>query len=571
MRKVSFANSKFNSMLIMSTFTMLVSYFVILSDTIIAGHIIGESGIAAINIVMPLFSFSNFAAGVISVGTVYLYCRAIGKFKEKRAEGIFGQSLFLAIVSGIVMFLLMIILKEPYLNFMDLSPSVRAEVEEYWKYEQFVILIVPINQLFAEMVYADGDSSLSIWSNITMVIGNILLSIHLCIELGTSGASLGTLIGMLLATGVLFLHFFSSKNNLTFKICFSLSNVKEMIVLTLSDTAIYICWGITGIVLNKLVISHFGDGYLPVLSVAMYLYELTILFDGVGEALSPLAQVYLGEKNYSDEKALVSHALKTCIVEGVLVMILLLGIAPLIPTLYDITSQNLIEPTILATRIIAFSMPFAAASNLMTSQYLIGRKLPISLIFTSFQLLIFVVAFSLLFAKSIGIEAIWISFVISPLLALIISYFYVVLRYGKKYYPWMLEDNEYPIYNHSFVLNEKGIMEMRDLAEEFLKENHIKKSIILRVLLLIEECGMATIAENRGKKIIAEYSLMITRHRIKLIMRDSGKIFDITKTDTEIKDISTYAVSSLMETYEDKKYVTTIQFNRSVLSIPLKK
>ena len=65
MKRVSLARTKFNSLLLSATLTMLVTYLMLLADTLIVGNVVGENGIAAINIVTPLYSAANFVAGPI--------------------------------------------------------------------------------------------------------------------------------------------------------------------------------------------------------------------------------------------------------------------------------------------------------------------------------------------------------------------------------------------------------------------------------------------------------------------------------------------------------------------------
>ncbi len=52
-----FCEKKFSSMLISGTFTKAVMYLMLLSDSIIAGYFIGESGVAGINAITPVTAF----------------------------------------------------------------------------------------------------------------------------------------------------------------------------------------------------------------------------------------------------------------------------------------------------------------------------------------------------------------------------------------------------------------------------------------------------------------------------------------------------------------------------------
>ncbi len=568
MKKASLASKKFNSLLFAATLTMIVTYLMLLSDTVIVGNVVGENGIAAINIVMPIYSGANFVAGLIGMGTAYLYCRSIGEFRNERAACLFSQGVILAAASGVIMFIMMTAFQDAYLDYMNVSEQIRTEAEAYWQYEKFVVLLIPINYLMIEMVYCDGDTFINVMSNLFMVAGNIILSIFLCLKLGTMGASLGTAIGITLATLVLCLHFFRKSNTLRFRAYISLRDTMEMNRLAITDAVTYVCWSVLGIILNKLVITQFGESYLVVLTVVMGVYEFSLIFDGIGEALSPLGEVYLGEKNYDSERNILKYSLKICIMEGIAIMTILFMAAPVVPGIFDITSPEMLPECVTAVRIVAIMMPFSAVAYLMTSQFLLVRKIALASCFAVFQSFTLDAVLCILFSKMAGIKGLWIGIMASPLLSILLFSGYILWRYGKEKFPWMLDESEFPMFSRSFSMTEEEVMAMRTEAERFLRNENVEERTIKRVMLLIEECGIACMEQNEGKDIAAEYTVMVKKDQIILILRDDGKLFDLTETDVDIRSLGAYVLSSLMNQYDDdRQYLTTINFNRSILQV----
>ena len=80
------------------------------------------------------------------------------------------------------------------------------------------------------------------------------------------------------------------------------------------------------------------------------------------------------------------------------------------------------------------------------------------------------------------------------------------------------------------------------------------------VLMLIQEKN-----RNSQKPIHAECTLMIRPDCIKLILRDSGIIFNITDTDSSIGSFRQFFVSNLMLNQKEKFYLVTTGYNRSEL------
>ena len=63
---------KFDSVLFASALESIVSILIAMSDTAITGHIVGEKGLSAMNVVSPIISFTIFLEGLFSVGTCML-------------------------------------------------------------------------------------------------------------------------------------------------------------------------------------------------------------------------------------------------------------------------------------------------------------------------------------------------------------------------------------------------------------------------------------------------------------------------------------------------------------------
>ncbi|MBP8715322.1 MAG: hypothetical protein KBH85_08035, partial [Lachnospiraceae bacterium] len=94
--KCSFIDRKFFSFLLTSSIEMVVTYILLLSDTIIAGWSIGESAVSAVNIVTPVFSAIAFFSILISTGVAFTFSFEIGNFNKEGANEFFGQGVIMA-------------------------------------------------------------------------------------------------------------------------------------------------------------------------------------------------------------------------------------------------------------------------------------------------------------------------------------------------------------------------------------------------------------------------------------------------------------------------------------------
>lgn len=553
-----------------ATITLIVVSLMLLSDTIIEGNFVGEHGIAGINLVLPIYIAINFFATMIGVGTVLLIYEARGKFNNQRANQYFSQSIILALACGLVAMAWMIFFKNAFLDMMHVSIAVRREAEAYWKYEQFVALLAPINYLLIELVYADGDELVTTVANLTQVLGNILLSIVLCKTIGTEGVSLGTLIGTFLATGILSIHFFRKSNTYRFRWYVSFRDIKKMLYLSTVDAVVYLCWTLLSFGLNLFVVFRFHDGYLPIVSMVINLFELTLFFDGIGEALSPIEEIYLSEGNRKNAKFMARYSCKVAIIEGLCITIGLCLFSKYIPHIYNIETPELQTLAVLVVRILAPVFPFVAVLYMLTSQYLLVRHIRLA----SVGALIGHVALYLLLGCGMGtlfgFTAMWVGMSLAPPVSVLLILLFVRFFYGKAYFPWLIEPDTYPYENHSFYLEEQNLLQVRDQIARFLENYPATDSLINRVMLVIEETGLCILKKNADKSVIMEITVAVKEGGIQLIFRDTGESFDITNTDNQVTDFSSYVTSLLYDSYEEKKYLLTIQYNRNMLFIPFK-
>ena len=141
---------------------------------------------------------------------------------------------------------------------------------------------------------------------------------------------------------------------------------------------------------------------------------------------------------------------------------------------------------------------------------------------------------------------------------------FVYIRYGKKKFPLLLENDTKEIYIFDTDLSEQNIVKLRDDVEQLLIRKQISHKSITRIMLFIEEIGMLTYENNRGKKITCECSVMIDDD-IQIVMRDDGVINDPTNPNNQIISLRCYVFAHLMIHMPNKRNLVTTGYNRNML------
>ena len=152
-----FCEKKFNSMLISGTFTKAVMYLMLLSDSIIAGYYIGESGVAGINAITPVTAIVTFFGDLVSTGVGIVFAREIGAMRKDRADEIYGQGLIISIGMGLISAILIFVFRGAYFTMCGVTGDILENALQYNRWIPINAFLTIVIFYLEQMVYSDGD------------------------------------------------------------------------------------------------------------------------------------------------------------------------------------------------------------------------------------------------------------------------------------------------------------------------------------------------------------------------------------------------------------------------------
>ena len=561
----SLCRRKFLSMLAVSSTEMVLTVIALLADTVIAGHAAGEAGLSAMNLMTPLVSVTAFIGGLISMGVSFMYGEAMGEADKNRADGLFGMSMLLAAAFGLAMFGLVSVFRDEYFAFVNPAPEVLGFAHEYYAFYRFVMIIDPLAMLLGVMVYNDGDEFISNIANLANIGGNILLSVFFAftLKMGMAGIALGTLVKDVISLAILSCHFMRKTNSLRPRLYFSFGDLWDFVRLGFIDSGMYLMLGVMLFVMSKFVIAQFGDEYLPVLSMAVSLLEVSVVFDGIAQAMLPLVSVYYAEGNCPAVRKVITLAAKVAVIEGLAFSAVMIVFAEYVPAMFGIDEPEITGHCVSAVRIISTTLAVSSLLYLFETYYMILDKNGLAVISSCARNLVLVLVLGVPLGLTGNIAGVWWGFALAQVLTLILCGVLAVMKYGREYFPYYLEAKR-PVADYDLSLSPETLITVRDSAEEFLTAHHIPKSTVNQVMLIIEETGMLIIERNKGQ-VLAEYTILLEDdQQVRIIIRDDGEIFNITDEDLDVTSLRSYFVSRLMTVQRLKKNITTTSFNRNV-------
>lgn len=478
-QKKTLMSEKFFTMLLGGTFTMMVVSILLMSDSVIAGVMIGSEVVAGITLGTPLYSLSAFWGSVFSLGVTILYSAEMGRFNKDRADQVFGLGILMSVIVGVVLFFWISLFGEAYLHSHSPSGVIVAQAQRYLSWMRFTILFLPIQMLISAAVYSDGDEVIS---NIAIVqgLGNIVFSIVLSKFMGIRGISLASFLFLVISMIIFMFHFLKKSNSLRLNIYFSFYILKDVVRYSIIDSSSYLFIAVFTALLNIFVTTHFGSEYLILVSAVTLLREFQLLFDGIGEAVSPIFSVYVGEHSHDGLCTIYALVRKTAIIEGIIVTAVMMILAPFVPSLLDVTSPEIASWVVTGVRLTALGSTFVSLLYLVTSYYLVIEQILLGLIGCALRDVIFSISIVFVLGGIWGRFGMFLGLAAAPAIAYVVLLMFISMRYGRKDCPLLL--SKIPDGENSYLFNLttdiEEILSTQKRVEGLLKEHRVKQKTI---------------------------------------------------------------------------------------------
>lgn len=565
---MTFALDKFLRFLPAAAFAMVAEFFTGISACVVCGHIIGEDGLSAVNLMQPVINCVAFLSLLVSTGTSVLYSVEMGRFEKRRASEFLTQGVWSAILLGSLAAVTLLLIRVKAAESFGVSDPVLAGLKEYWLWFTPCAVLDPLFVCMSSMCYADGDGKICIWAYVVQFICNFAVSFALASVAGFAGCALGTIIGHFLAIGVLLLHFRRKTNSLRFVRHFSLKDTLSICKCSIGDASSKLFQALLILLLNMFMISQFGDGVLPVLAVVVATLGLVEVFDAIPRAMQPIASVYIGEGSDRLTRRIARYAEVAAFVAGVTIMLTLVIFPSLAISLVGMDDPTLVEAARRAVRIVAIGLVGSAFVSLFNSYFTFIAKEALAFTLTLLAMFAMPATLLLAFGRLFGETGVWTALAVAPYAALAAIAAFICLKHGYKAFPLFL-NNERLRHSRVFdlVLEPKFICDLSERLCKFLVVRNCgnkKKANIAS--LLVEEVLMLVKDHNSGRRTRAEVTLDFS-HCIRLIFRDDGEIFDITDADAKIMSYRSYLVSNLMITIPARRNMMTTGFNRNAFEL----
>lgn len=505
-----------------------------LADALCVGMVMGESALAAISLVTPIYMVFNVLHLGMAVGGSVTFAQLMGGGKVKQAVNVFRQMLLLALMVSVVLAVLGEVFVEPLILLLGADPS-QGEVYEMTKsYAVRLLAAAPLfflNMLFYYFLRCDdGERRASVGLAVSNLLDVGLSFVFVLVfKMGINGAVYSTIVGVGAAVLIYLPHFFKKANILSLRLAKPDFKVMAKCYRTgFSSSSQYIWQFLFFLVINNLLIARHGESGLAVFNVVLNISYLAVgLFDGVAATIQPLAATFHGERNRQAERDTLRLALKWGGVLGVLLLGAIVIFAPQVARIFGL-SEEMAGMGALALRLYCVGAVGAGTSILLSSYWQSIGKERQTMVLTFLRSFAVYLAFAVPLAMG-PLAYFWLVYPATEGVSLAaVAVWQTVMNRRRRLQ--IVDLDETPIFHRMLQQDNQELSGLLEECEEFCAQQGAKMQQTFFVTMAVEEMSQAIFAhaqESGRSGIYIQITLFQSEPGIfDLHIRDNAMAFD---------------------------------------------
>lgn len=342
---------------------MVFNAIYIITDTLMIGKGIGEEGLVALNLLLPIFS-AYFGIGYLfGVGGSVLLSVAKGKKDEDEQKRIFSTTVTVAAVTGVLVSIIPFIMQNKLYRILGATDENIRITREYGSIMFAFGWIYILQTVINCFVRNDEAPRRSMAGTIVGSCTNVVLDyifIYKC-NMGMSGAIIATVIGNALNMLIAASHLLSRNNNLHYGIrSVTPERMKNVIINGASPCFNEVAWGIVVFVFNLQIVKYFGNYGLVIYSIISNTLIVTNSFmNSAGNAMQPLVSYSVGAGNKERVRKFTKIGFATITIFVIIMYGVICGFTNGLIHLFVKPSEIVVKEGIPAIRIYFLSLFFA--------------------------------------------------------------------------------------------------------------------------------------------------------------------------------------------------------------------
>ncbi|HYE82300.1 MAG TPA: MATE family efflux transporter [Clostridia bacterium] len=408
---------------------MFLTSFITVVDGIIIGWKVGEMGLAAVNLTLPVLYMLLGITIMVGVGGLTLAVQSLGEKDRQRADRRFTFTVIFNAAVNILAAVILIVFRDSIIGFLNAKGGLYPYVRDYLGTMGYFYTFMMMNITFSMFIRGEGKPQLSLLFGILANILNIILDYIFIIRLdyGMRGAALASGLSVIVAFALGFLYFARGKSVYRYcRISFDMNDFKNIVFNGSSEFIGQISISITTFLFNLVIIRSIGVNGVAAFTIVGYISLIQyMVLTGIAQGIHPLISYSYGAKDRDTIFLLLSIGIKAVLLTGAAAFILSFGATEGIIRIFAHGNADLMNIANYGIKI--YSITFLINGfNVIASAYFtsLGDAATSALI-SVLRSLILISIFILILPVMLGETGIWLAAPLTEAITFVVSYAYI--------------------------------------------------------------------------------------------------------------------------------------------------
>lgn len=432
-------SSLFRAMFFPTLVGMLFNSALNICDGMFVGHGVGSDGLAAINIVAPLFLICTGIGLMFGIGASVIGSIRLAEGNVKAARIIMTQAYMAgALIFGVVI-LISLLFTRPVLYALGCSQALEGLATDYllWLLPGLVFFYFQCTGMM--LIRLDGSPRYAMSVQIVSAVLNIFLDWYMVFPLamGIKGASIATSISCIAGGLMVIAYFLFFSDKLKFyrlrltakSFMLSVRNTAYMIKIGLATFIAELSIGVMMVTGNFMFLSYLGEAGVAAFSVGCYLFPLIFsISNAVAQSSQPIISFNYGCSQWERVRQSLNIALVTaCICGGAISAGMWTG-AGLLSGIFMASTEEAYHLAVKGLPLLGLcALPFAINITFI-GYYQSCEKAVRSIVYMLLRGVVFMIPGFILLPQLTGVTGLWLAIPQAELIAAIIIVSVYVLR-----------------------------------------------------------------------------------------------------------------------------------------------
>lgn len=277
---------------------MVLTAFITVADGFFMGMYVGEAGIAAVNLGLPVVYLYLGVGLMVSIGGVSMAGMALGSGEGEEANQVFRQTIVTVMAASFLISFAMMFCFQPMLRLLRAQGQVAVYFQDYYGIMLLELPVMVVNSAFGMFIRGEGKPGFYMKVTVWNVLLNVVLDYGFAgvWGLGAAGIALASLVSALVSLGCI-LSFFCQGAEIYHlgRFRFSWTVCVKGILNGSSELIGEMSTGIAMFAYNFVIMRRFGVDGVTAFTIVGYLsYVFGMVTVGFGQGASPLISFCYG-------------------------------------------------------------------------------------------------------------------------------------------------------------------------------------------------------------------------------------------------------------------------------------